>query len=477
MVISERLIEATPYLVQNWLPFNEQLLLQLRHSLSDLNNSQQDELLVQSLRSDPALYTYCLMLGNDSDVNELTKTLPLSEQVLIGLRKLCSYTNCPLPRHKLQSATKRQQELLRKCLTSTAASTVLAPYYNSDCDSAYASNSLREVGRALIAWNYPGIFAQAEEQVKNLGTPQNEYSDAVDKQLYDLLGFDPCNLAMSLGQSFHLPTEILWTLDNSARNLNASAEAIAIGKTLSKISEISDVFALASSPDASESMISKWELHRKELLPKLGQNGLLKLKESCVAVLNSYKEILPEINSQALNERLDLNPNPNKYKTPRYLQNIHITHCNQKTQELLHQLYSKINPAVIAYANVTKLINEIAPIAGFDSGAIYLINPSIYSLEPRLVLGKPKEELAAIFYREQEYRQNLVTVAFTGKLPVVESYQDNHLLGIAGILGDLQRVGVLYLVPKSPVENNRQPSLRAHFKALQQTLNDCLNLN
>ena len=154
-----------------------------------------------------------------------------------------------------------------------------------------------------------------------------------------------------------------------------------------------------------------------------------------------------------------------------------LNSCDQKTQELLHQLYSKINPAVIAYANVTKLINEIAPIAGFDSGAIYLINPSIYSLEPRLVLGKPKEELAAIFYREQEYRQNLVTVAFTGKLPVVESYQDNHLLGIAGILGDLQRVGVLYLVPKSPVENNRQPSLRAHFKALQQTLNDCLNLN
>jgi hypothetical protein len=475
MVTSERLIEVTPYLVQNWLPFNEPLLQQLRLSLADVKDNKQNDLLVQSLRSDPALYTYCLMLGNEAGVHGASKKRLVSEQAIAGLKKLCVDKNRALPIHQLQSASIRQQELLRNSLTRTTASSFLAPYFDVDCDSAYASNSIREVGLALIAWNYPNIFAQAEENVKNLLATHIEYSNAVDLQLRELLGFDPLDLAISLGQSFDLSTEIQLAIGSSDSDLDASAEAIATGSTLRKISEISQVFALAASTNKNESTASKWELYRQELLPILGTSGLLQLKERSLAALNTFSDILPEINSRPIHEQIIRSPE--KSKTQRYLQNIHITHCNQKTQELLDQLYTKINPAVIAYANVTKLINEIAPVAGFESGAIYLINPGVHSLEPRMMLGTHTEKLLPIFYRQQEYRHNLVTVAFTGKLPVVESYQDSQLIGIAGILGDLQRVGVLFLVPKTPVEGTRQPSLRAHFKALQQTLNDCLNLN
>jgi hypothetical protein len=475
MVPSHKLIEATPYLVQNWLPFNEPLLERLKKTLHDSKNAPLNDKIVASVRSDPSLYTYCLLLGKKEALSDTAKAISVSEQVVTGLRKLCNNNDLTPRLHRLNSASKRQQELLRNCLTRTTASTVLAPYFNVDCDSAYTSNSLREIGLALIAWNYPRIFTQVEEQAKNVSTPLVDYSATVDERLKEMLGFNPLNLALSLGQSFDLPAEILLSMEDPGTDLHTSEETLIIASTLRKVSEISQIFAQASSPQASEVIITQWDLQRKELLPKLGASGLTKLRESCITVINSFSDILPEINSDPIPERLCLTPK--KDKTQRYLQNIHITHCNQETQELLQQLYSKINPAIIAYANVTRLITEIAPVAGFESGAIYLINPGVYSLEPRLVLGTAKEKFIPVYYRQQENRQNLVAMAFTGKLPVIESFEDGQLRAIAGILGDMQRVGVLYLIPKLIGENTRSPSLRAHFKALQQTLNDCLNLS
>ena len=468
MVPSHKLIEATPYLVQNWLPFNEPLLERLKKTLHESEKTSLNDHIIAAVRSDPALYTYCLLLGK----KEATS---VSEQVVAGLKKLCSNKDVAPRIHRLNSASKRQQELLRNCLIRTTASTVLAPYFDVDCDSAYTSNSLREIGLALITWNYPRTFAQVEEQAKGASNPLVDYSASVDQRLQDMLGFNPLNLALSLGQSFNLPAEILLSMEEPGTGLHTPKETLMIASTLRKVSEISQIFAQASSPQASEATITKWDAQRKELLPKLGASGLTKLRESCITVINSFSDILPEINSDPIPELLCLTPK--KDKTQRYLQNIHITHCKQETQELLQQLYSKINPAIIAYANVTKLITEIAPVAGFESGAIYLINPGVYSLEPRLVLGTAKEKPTPVFYRQQENRQNLVAMAFTGKLPVIESFEDGQLRAISGILGDMQRVGVLYLVPKLIGENIRPPSLRAHFKALQQTLNDCLNLS
>jgi hypothetical protein len=474
MIQTNQLTQALPLLMQQWAPINGPLLSSLRIRLRRGEFESDSETILNDLHSDPALYCYCLLNVEDTFAQNENNKKTLPQQLLHNLRMICNgFTLFESP-HRISQANQAQLRSYRKMLTKTSASIVLAPYFNINGELAYAASALRELGLSLIAWNYPRIYQQAISENSDTTLSDELRAKLVDQQLNRMLGFTPFTLSLAITKNAPLAPELLASFDHEINRDTASSESQLVGSTLKKICEISEMFAQATLPDASESALHKWDIYREELMPVIGATGLIMLRDSCNNVLQRYAEQLPELAAKPIPART-CTP-PTRSSSQRYLHNLHIPHCSYEVQEALRYLYSKIDNQTIAFDNIKNLLQTIAPKANFHAGAIYLLNPDTLELEPRLTLGKTNIPFVKVKYRADSEKSNPVSLAFLARTPMIESHNDSGTLSLAGILGNAQRVGVLYLEPNIRAESNANNNPRLHFKAIQQALSDCLNL-
>jgi hypothetical protein len=332
---------------------------------------------------------------------------------------------------------------------------------------------LRQLGRTLIAWNYPRIFEQAMSS--SSGNP--------DAHLNRMLGFSPTLLGIRIARQWQLIPEIRASMGDlqAARLCERKEQGAQNVTTLVKICEIGEMFSEAAlSTSNSTESFEQWEKARGAIKNEIGEANFLRLQEKLSISLSDY-ELLAPISFQNTNLMAPGRKGASQLSSldsSGRVSNAYINRLSSPLKEMLSELYASIDFEIASKANVDRLVKVIIPAAGFSSGCIYLFDPESRSLFPRLTVGsstrKDFSPVSNIFLND-----DIVARGYRSVVPVtaLSTRPDgNQIFEISGLLGVNEKAGVLRLIALLPSGADKESLFILPFKAIRQALSDSLTL-
>ena len=467
------------YVLDSWLPVEPQLLQHIKNGLNSGRYEQARTLLLDDLKKDFSLFMFCvrrlseiLRLKSDPllewiDPVEIFETSSLDDFKTI-LESPASF----ISRHRLEQASDFQVERLTHSIMSATVAHALSKSHGINPNLAYASALFRQLGLALIAWNYPHVYKRVLDSL----TAQ----ETLDQALSKLLGFSPSLLGVTIAQSWSICPKVRLAMGDVTAENNMDGQSIAVGKALEKICKIGEALARASSPEHYPSATSDWRTAWDEIERNLGREQATNLSSAIAHNLSNYLKAAPDLfklpelftqEAQVKEQQIAARITRNKY----------IQYCSSSMQENFSALYAKLKSETVQKDTIDFLINQIILPAGFVRGCVYLVEPDMLKLVPRLAIGDARlTDFKPLSYNTFSYQGNPVIAAFRSHVPIVEECDQSsgdRPAYIAGALGNLQRAGVLYLEVSRELNEDPHANPLVYFKAVREALNECLHLN
>ncbi len=477
----KRLERARQHVSDLWFPVNTKLLERIRVNLSKNHYDSDIVSLVHEIKSDFSLFTFCLkklaqiLASEGVSAPRVANPIELLEWGgLQRLKKILTTENKDISGHSLSKMSDLQMSRYAEAMTSAATAEALSEKVGLDPETGFSAALLRQLGYTLIAWNYPTIYQRAVASMKS--------GMKLDVAIAQLLGFSPSLLAVSVVQEWGLAPEIYAAFDDYAvqsdDDLEREAQVRAVGDTLAKICKVGEALARANNPTIYPTARSDWQTARTEIEKRLGANGLDairdKVKDHCEVFIEQVPHVFragfalePEIRiAQQLKHEVGS-------------RNPYIERCPGETRNALEELYQRLDPSEILRENVSFLMREIIPGAGFNGGCVFTIDPTSMRLVPQTLIGRVMgRAVQAVPYSQFEQTSDAIAEAYRTKGQVLEFREttDGAKLCICGVLGFSQRIGVLYLEAPKARFADAEEELQTIFKAFTQAINDCLNL-
>ena len=145
------------------------------------------------------------------------------------------------------------------------------------------------------------------------------------------------------------------------------------------------------------------------------------------------------------------------------------------------RLYHQLKPNKILKKNLRTFVFEVLPAAGFHRGCIFMLDPTSKTLSPSITIGElSPDRIKPVKLSSVLGHFDLVSSAFGLKAPLREegmSRDGDRMTMIATALGNTTPLGVLYLETDDDISGNSSNDPMPVFRALKQTLSDCLNLS
>ena len=470
---------AYNHVTSTWFPISEEVLTEIQHKIStDAYNSQPQEL-IADLKRDFSLFLYSIgqlveLVKSESGVLGIEPTNLLNENIELLKEKLRLVSPETICAQRLTDASDIQTQRIKFSAVSAGTAEVLSEQLVLDRDAAYSCAIFRQLGLTLIAWNYPHVYKRVITSLKE--------NERLDDSLSRMLGFSPALLGITIARKWGLGPILRGGMGDPSDLAELPPEEAdrirAIGQTMAKVCEIGEALARASDPAHYPSASSDWKEAKSEILRHLGQSGIRKIKENIATHCQQYSKLMPDV----FNLKFEHEAEPaqkGELGSALLSKNPYIKHCDREIQEQLLAIYARLDGQSISKENIDLLIKAIVPSAGFNRGCIYLIEPDSTKLVPRLAIESPLGSFSAVSYTAPSTEYHPVVSAFRCKTPIMEDnvvVEGRAVSYIAGALGDLQRAGVLYLEISDDLLKNRSSSILVCYKALRQTLADCLNL-
>lgn len=465
---------ALAHVCNAWIPPNAEFIEELRASIEKGEYQDNIGLLVKDLKSDISLFTYCVrqlsaVLRKSNPAVIINPVEVLTQAGSEGILQLLKASSSHISSYDISQMNFVQSRRLMHTMLSATTVELLAPKRECDSEVAFASALFRELGMTLVAWNYPHVYQKLALSLKP--------GDTLDASLTRMLGFSPSLLGLQIARQWQLLPEIRYALGDIQTN---DKEVISTGTTLSKLCEVGQALARASDPDQYPSASDDWDLARREIELLLGKNGFKLLRDAMHDNCRHYMELSADLFQfpETLEPRTSFSIAEPKET---HAVNQYVKHCPPLLKEQLTNLYSGMDTNAVSRDNIDSLIRKIIPHSGFNRGSIYLIEPESRMLTPRLTIGEAKlAEFPPIRYSDSQGSQNPILAAYRAGAPLMEENVEleNRLVSyICGVLGHLQRVGVLYLEISPHLAKNRNFNAMVCFKAIREALNDCLNLS
>ena len=472
-----RLREAVQHVSHYWFPVNQQLLRRVKTGLGDGSYDLDIDFLISEIKTDFSLFAYCVRevalrakKEGLSSPEDLSPVEMLRRAGLARIREVLQVDERRISAHAFESSSELQMVRIREAMISASTAETLAQASKIDPALGFSSGLLRQLGMTLIAWNYPTVYRRVAAALKG-GTAKS-----LDEALSDTLGFSPELLASALAREWKLPNVVSSLLGAGAVE---DAQIQAVGATLRKLCEVGEALARANNPEVYPSASVDWAQARVEIEKRLGFEGIRQIQARVAENCQGYRAALPELFKQV--DELDAEAKLHDVQEENVLAtNPFIKGVTAVTRKELKDLYAEIQRGVVSKETVRRLVKEIIPLANFTGGVIYTADPTSGTLVPRTKIGKVDlREGGALTLRDDAAGHDPVRAAFRCNAPVVESGYGTagELLVFAGVLGEKQRIGVLYLeCPLDELDEKHELALTT-FKALRQTLNDCLGLS
>lgn len=477
--VGKRLDRACEHVNRLWFPVNPELLRKVQSSLREGRYDFDVQFLLQDLKSDFALLTFCMrelssILHKEgvSVVHCQTLRDVFDAAGISRIKRVLEVQAHQISRHTPRTMTEDQAAILSGALVSAGTAELLSEKADQNPETAFSAALLRQLGLTLIAWNYPSVFQRAIQSSRDGGS--------LDLALSDVLGFSPLLLAASVVRTWNIPAvlkyavggaETVGAADGSLQSLAAEG-----GAALETLCRVGEALARANDPERYPSAAREWSEVRVEIEQRLGQEGLRMIQERITDYAKEYAAVQPTLFAKTTH----LNP---EYQIKSYVEkhlfknNPYVNQCAPELKKKLRDLYADMIPGQVERDLVGTLIKHIVPFAGFQAGCVYTFDPGASALIPRLKFGDI--EARPLRGAGQDTRTggyHPVLTAFDCSAPITGAHDEREIWYIAGALGQRQRIGVLYLeLPKASV-NQKDVNQMLHFKAIRQALQDCLNL-
>ncbi|HQH29027.1 MAG TPA: HDOD domain-containing protein, partial [Oligoflexia bacterium] len=318
MSTEESLERALEHVSQGWLPAQRSVLERIQHQLEagDYNNDRPK--LLRDLKEDFSLYLYCLkelsvMLNQHAQAPEqnwrLTengappKQTPveiLHNSELDAIRRVLGKSAADISQHVFDEMNDFQALRLRESMLSASTAEILAESVQVDSEVAFSCGLLRQLGLALISWNYPRVYARAMETLTAETT--------LDALLKRALGFSPSLLGLAFARRWNLSDDVLIALgDRKAQiaarkpfgpeqekdKLNNTPDSV--GATLAKICEVGEALARANDPQHYPTALADWQTAQEVIASHLGPRGIAAIYSRTQEYLREYSRRVPEV--------------------------------------------------------------------------------------------------------------------------------------------------------------------------------------
>lgn len=475
--ILKAITRSVEYCSKGLLPINPIAYDRLIIRFCDGTYERDRELLVSDIKSDLGLFVALLASANSLPKSALPRTA--------GNRGILSrLAAVPLP--QLESVFRQSNHLVAKggdllslselhlaiitaSISTASVAEILAERRELDSELAFACSSLRQMGRTLLAFNYPSVFSRAMKEV-------GEFGSGFESTLTKLLGYSPQDFTNNLSSAWGLGIEIQSVVSGSlSGNSNLSATDKDALLLISECCDIAEAYTAAKTgfqflPPPREKKARVSEV----LAVTLGGNSAEEILKRIRLRSTNYLEILPNL-LHCIDPR-DLSST----NTPKIKENTFLTCVAEETASLLSEVYENIIPNKPSPKALSELSLRIVPALGFKSGCIFLINQQTRVLEPKLRIGSG---LADRYRPVSLSAGGGLATALVGGLsrhaPVIEEevfLHGDRTSHISWRLSDVKDIGLLHLEPRFKSSFSSQRELFLVFLAVRKAFQDALGL-
>lgn len=473
---SRRVQRALEYVEDRWFPVNEKLLESIRKGFHEGRYDLDIDFLVEDLKSDLALFAYCIRelaaLHRLELGGELSMESPI-ELIRWGgprrLQQILLKDAAQISTHGLDSISVFQRDRLSETLVSASAIELLSEDTSVSPELGFSSSVLRNLGLLLISWNYPTIYSQALERMDKTNT--------LDGLLSDALGFSPLLLAASLLKRWGLPE--WWVAAEEGRSALVDSDTQSVLFVLEKLHSIGEALARANYPFTYPTAADDWGIAKKGIVDALGQQGLARIQESVQTRCEYYRKALPSVFPEEI--ELDAERKIRQLAQEQlHERNPYIRRCSLEIRTKLEQVYKLISKEAISSEPIRVLTKQVLPYCGFTGCTVYVYDPGLMALVPRMQTGRLEvHKPMPVPYAPDSERADFISLAFECKSPLVENHRgsvDQEIVYIATCLGQSQKAGVLYLEIPELVSSQLSTDVLTLSRAIAQTLMDCLHV-
>lgn len=464
---SSRTDSPTDYLGQGWFPINGTHLQEIKKKLAAGAFKDNRRALIEELKKDFGLLSYCLKSLRGSEVFadnplKLLEVAPLDELASVLMKSEGDITP-----HSFNDILKPQALRFRHSTISCVTAEALAEKAGIDAELAYSCALVRQLGLNLVAWNYPRIYSKA------ITTIADGHED-LEAVLFKNLGFSPRQVGVSLSVR-NLTPDLKIGL-----GLEPVTDPNSMGGQLARFCEISEAFAQINDPEYYPAVTRRWKGVIQDLGHYLGPKALSVLRERMDGYAMNYAALPHKMIDTELSIEKSLEIANKKFSESLFNENSSASKVPEELQSRLKRVYSLVRPGQVSPEALQALISECIPVAGFNRGCVYLLEPGSQTLIPKLRIGDRALE---------QYKSIQGTAIISSDNPILEALQSSVpvkrdgavLFGervslVSGVIGNTDKTGVLYLEMNDELSQDGgfEPVLR--FRAIRHCLNQCLNL-
>lgn len=364
------------HLRRGWIPVSQRVLAEARVLLE--RTPEKREQLFSLISNDISL---CVHVNG-----ELMKTAERTRLSEVAERIATSSTAdllSALPRqvhqvskHDLRKISPAQSGQLQRTLVAQKTAQAIASRAGLSSSEAVIGALFADLGRQLVAWNYPVIFSRAL-------LLQKTGSGDLDSEIEKMLGFNPRKISSQLAPQYGLSQELqlaLTRLTTPDKYIDRRSNA-----------SYSDIFNYARA--FSEHLDGKnfahqdaqFEVAQSSLRDRIGElPSAQEIEEQLAESLSYFQDVIPNRLRLALAgwQQMVVSPESN----PLTLDALHIR-VPDSIAPLVSDLIRTVEGAGDTVRAFGKLVEQVVPQAGFESGCMYLLSRDKETLIPQLNIG------------------------------------------------------------------------------------------
>ncbi|MDC0357644.1 HDOD domain-containing protein [Oligoflexia bacterium] len=462
-VENRRLQRALEHVNRLWFPVNNSLFSKIQEGLKKGSYDLGMEFLVEDIKKDFALYTYCLrelalQLQEEGVAFYLKDPIEFLEFAgLERIKKVFSVDIRTISEHNTTRMTPFQAKQFEATVVSASTAEVLAQKTDIDPNSAYFTALLRQLGLTLVAWNYPSVYEEA--------LSEQTATDDLDTVISEKLGFSPILLAMALIEEW-----------NPSSELEEAVSAEDTQGTLGKICRIGEALARANQPETYPSALSDWQMARSAIEASLGVKGFKTIQSYVQEYSAEYHMLNPELfdDHNAINPELHIH---HQQQEEVLNKNRYLEQCLPVLKNSLKDFYANLPNFSNMHESISYLISNVFPGSGFNGLCIYTADTKgdtrSATLVPRLKIGKITAEfLHPVACDQNNTSKNPVSIAFAHVPPIRGHIRRLGVSYVASRLRESMGGGVLYVELPEALATESEALHVIHFKAVRQAFVD-----
>lgn len=483
-----RLKEAVKYVSRTWFPVNSKVLEQVQSKLAAGVYTEQKQALIDDLKSDFSLLTFCLRKLETVVATEHTSANPidtLRELEIDQLKAILSQTDSEISSHRFDDMRDVQALRMRHSLISCGTAELIARNTNNDPDFAFSCALLRQLGFMLVAWNYPGSFQKALASVLATGND-------IESELAKIVGFEPALLGYEVTLHWNTCPELRSALGwksfsygppkNGASfpDTLAANELKRKAETIGRYCELGETFARVNNQQHYPQAVQQWKQVEKELKALLGENAVATVSEHVHGLCKNFVSVSNEIFGAEISPDVTVKKANSAFVARLMDENTYVKRCPVPIQTEFKEVYERISQGEVSTEGVNLLVSRLIPNAGFVRGCIFLVDSNKAQLVPRVRIGDSTgRQYKAVSCSASGEHSNPISEAFHCATPLKQerAFLHNDVVShVSGKFGNTEKGGVLYLEMSERLLRQENHTAVVYFKAIRQCLDHCLNL-